>query len=88
VKDPSRRPLCPSGFVTTRSTLPALRAGTAAVIEVALATVTEPAAAPPRVTVAPDTKPVPKIVTIVPPPVGPEPGDTAVTAGGARTGTS
>jgi hypothetical protein len=75
-------------LVTTRSTLPALRAGTAAVIALVLTTVTDPAAAPPTVTVAPDAKPVPEIVTIVPPPVGPEAGATVVRAGGARTGTS
>ena len=40
------------------------------------------AAVPPIVTVAPAAKLVPVIVTVVPPPIGPEVGATLVTAGG------
>ena len=39
------------------------------------------AAAPPNVTVAPSTKSVPEMVTLVPPAVGPLFGDTDVTVG-------
>jgi hypothetical protein len=47
-------------------------------MEVALTTVTLVAATPPIVTVAPLTKPVPVIVTGVPPPIGPEFGEILV----------
>ena len=50
-------------------------------IDVPLTTVTFVAAVPPKVTVAPLTKFVPVIVTLVPPPVGPEFGDTLPTVG-------
>jgi hypothetical protein len=52
-----------------------------AVMEEALATFTFVAAAPPKVTVAPDTKLVPVMVTDMPPPVVPEFGETPVTVG-------
>ena len=52
-----------------------------AVIEVLLTRFTPVAAVPPKLTVAPDRKPVPVMVTAVPPPVGPEVGETAVTLG-------
>jgi hypothetical protein len=52
-----------------------------AVIEVLLTTVTPDAAAPPIVTVAPDWKPVPLIVTAVPPLLGPLFGEIADTVG-------
>ena len=52
-----------------------------AVIEVLLTTVTLAAAVPPRVTDAPDRKPVPVIVTGVPPAVVPEVGEMEVTFG-------
>ena len=52
-----------------------------AVIDVALTTLTFEAAAPPIVTEAPAEKPVPVIVTKMPPPVLPEFGDTDVTVG-------
>ena len=51
-------------------------------IEVAELTVTPVAAAEPKLTVEPATKPVPVIVTDVPPAATPEVGLTAVTAGG------
>ena len=52
-----------------------------AVIELGLTTATLVAAAPPKLTVAPDEKPVPVIVTDVPPLVLPEVGEIAVTVG-------
>jgi hypothetical protein len=70
-------------FVTATVTAPALTAGVVAVIVVALTTVTPVAAADPNVTVAPDAKFVPVIVTAVPPAVVPLFGDTPVTVGGA-----
>ena len=54
-------------MVTTTLTAPAAWAGVVAVSEVALPKTTPVAATPPRATVAPDTKPVPVIVTAVPP---------------------
>ncbi|MGA9811444.1 MAG: hypothetical protein WBQ64_01630 [Terriglobales bacterium] len=50
---------------------PAAWAGVVAMIEVLLARVTLVAAVPPRLTVAPARKPVPVIVTLVPPLVVP-----------------
>jgi hypothetical protein len=47
-------------------------------------TVTAVAAVPPKVTVAPAKKPVPEIVTAVPPAIGPLLGTTEVTVGGAK----
>src|SRR5215831_4173889 len=52
---------------------------------VPLTTLTPAAALPPKLTVAPARKPVPLIVTPVPPIVEPEPGDTPVTVGGGAT---
>ena len=73
--------VCVSGFVTTTLTAPAVRAGVVAVSWVALLKVTAVAAVPPKVTVAPETKLVPVIVTEVPPAVGPELGETLLTVG-------
>ena len=56
--------------------------GVVAVIVVELVTLTPVAALPPMVTVAPLTKFVPVMVTLVPPAIGPELGDIAVTVGG------
>jgi hypothetical protein len=53
------------------------------VIEVSLTTVTFVAATPPIVTPVAPVKFVPVIVTLVPPPVGPEIGLMALTVGGA-----
>ena len=50
-------------------------------MEVELTTVTLVAAVPPKLTVAPVEKPVPVMVTNVPPLVGPEVGEIAVTVG-------
>ncbi len=85
---PVSRLLCPSGFATTTSTLPALRAGAIAVIEPGPTTVTAVAAEEPNDTVAPDAKPAPVMVTTDPPLVEPEAGATVAIEGGALTGTS
>jgi len=74
-------PFCESVLVTTTFTVPAACAGVVAVIEVALTTVTLVAAVPPKLTVAPDAKPLPVIATDVPPLVLPEVGEIAVTVG-------
>ena len=74
-------PFCESVLVTTTLTVPAACAGVVAVIEVELTTVTLVAAVPPKLTVAPDAKPVPVILTDVPPLVLPEVGEIAVTVG-------
>jgi hypothetical protein len=52
-----------------------------AVIDVLLTTVTPVAAVPPSFTIDPVRKPVPVMVTAVPPLVGPEAGAIAVTVG-------
>jgi hypothetical protein len=88
VKTPVILAVCPSGLATTRSTLPALRAGAVAVIDVALETATAVAAVVPNDTVAPATKPAPVIVTTVPPVSGPDVGATDAIDGGGTTGTS
>jgi hypothetical protein len=68
-------------LVTVTVTGPALPAGVVAVIEVLLTTTTLVAAAPPNVTVAPDAKFVPVIVTAVPPDIEPVFGETLLTVG-------
>ena len=72
-----------SGFVTTTLTAPAACAGVVAVMDVALTTMIDVAAAPPKVTFAPAWKAVPVIVTLVPPASAPELGEMDVGAGGA-----
>ena len=74
-------PVCVSGLVTTTFTAPAACAGVVAVMDVLLPNVTPVAAAPPIVTVAPDTKFVPVMVTGVPPAVVPDDGEIDVTPG-------
>ena len=74
-------PLWPSGFVTTTLTAPAAWAGVTAVIVVLFVTETFVAEAPPKETVAPGTKPVPVIVTDVPPFVVPLFGEIEDTVG-------
>jgi hypothetical protein len=86
VKPAGSVPLCPPEFVTTTLTAPAARAGVVAVIEVLFTTTTLVAAAPPKLTPAPAAKPVPVMVTAVPPLVGPELGLTRVTVGGGGGG--
>ena len=77
----ARVPLCPSVFVTTTFTGPTAWAGVAAVIEVLLPTLTFVAAVPPMLTVAPARKPIPVMVTEVPPLLVPEFGEMADTVG-------
>jgi hypothetical protein len=74
-------PLCPFRATVT-VTAPALPAGVVAVMVVPFTTTTLVAAAAPKVTVAPEAKFVPVIVTPVPPTVDPVFGDTLVTVGG------
>ena len=73
-------PLCPF-TVTVTVTAPAACAGVVAVIVVVFTTTTLVAAVPPNVTVAPEAKFVPVIVTAVPPAAGPLFGDTLLTVG-------
>jgi hypothetical protein len=71
----------PPGVVTVTSTVPAGSAGEVAVIDVAELTVNEVALVAPNVTADAAVKPVPEMVTLVAPPVGPALGLTAVTVG-------
>ena len=73
----------PPGVVTVTSTVP-VPAGEWTVIWVAELTETLVPAFPPKATVAPLTKPVPVIVTVVLPPVGPARGLRPVTVGTAK----
>jgi hypothetical protein len=75
-----RLPLCPF-TVTVTVAAPAVPAGVVAVMLVPLTTTTLVAAALPKVTVAPEAKLVPVMVTAVPPEVDPLFGDTLVTVG-------
>jgi hypothetical protein len=68
-------------LVTTTLTPPAVWTGVVTVIEVLLTNVTLVAAVPPKVTVAPEAKFVPVIVTSVPPLTDPELGETEVSVG-------
>ena len=70
--------------MTTTFTAPAACAGVVAVRVVPLTTLAPVAAAPPKLTVAPDTKLVPVRVTTVPPPDEPLPGATMAMLGGGR----
>ena len=74
--------LCPSGFVTVTLTAPAACAGVVAVMVVLLVTETLVAAAPPKLTVAPETKLLPLSVTAVPPAVVPLLGVMPLIVGG------
>lgn len=67
-------------------TAPAAWAGVVAVIDVLLTSVTPVAALPPRLTLAPARKPVPVIVTVVPPLMLPELGVTETTVGAGLDG--
>ena len=71
------------GFVTTTFCAPAVPAGVVHVSDVADPNTTDVQAAPPTVTVAPDTKPVPATVTAVPPAADPDDGVTEATVGAA-----
>ena len=70
--------------VTVTVTAPAAPAGVVAVMVVLFTTVTFVAAAPPNVTVAPEPKFVPVIVTDVPPAIEPLLGATLLTVGGPK----
>jgi hypothetical protein len=72
--------LVPPGVVTVMSTVPAAPAGAVAEIWLDLLT-TNVAAVPPKLTPVAPVKPVPLIVTVVPPVVGPDVGLTLVTDG-------
>ena len=76
-----RVPLWVSVLVTTTLTAPAACAAAVAVIEVLLTTVTPVADVPPNFTVAPVRKPVPVMVTAVPPAVVPDAGEIEATVG-------
>src|SRR5579871_6020440 len=81
VKPEATVALCPSELVTVTLTTPAACAGVTAVILVLLTTVTLVAGVLPKVTVAPDSKPVPLSVTVVPPAVEPLVGETVFSTG-------
>ena len=84
VKPFVRLPLCPPGFVTVTVTEPGLPAGVVAVMLVLLTTTTLVAALLPNVTVAPERKFAPVMVTDVPPEVDPVFGVTLLTVGAGR----
>jgi hypothetical protein len=73
--------LVPPTVVTVMSTVPAGSAGEVAVIWVALSTVKLEASVEPNFTAVAFVKPVPVIVTELPPAVGPDDGLTFVTVG-------
>jgi hypothetical protein len=73
--------LVPPGVVTVTSTVPGLPAGEVAVTVVAFTAVTLVAAFAPKWTAVAPVRFVPVIVTVVPPPVGPEDGVMLVTVG-------
>ena len=75
--------LVPSGVVTVTSTVPTGSAGVVALIDVS-DTTTNGADLPPKSTPVAPVKPLPRMVTVVPPVAGPEVGLTAVTAGGVK----
>ena len=77
----------PEGVVTVTSTIPAAWTGLVAEIEVALTTVTPVAALLPKFTAVAPVKPVPEIVTEVPPAVEPDAGDMPVMIGGVAIAT-
>jgi hypothetical protein len=68
-------------FVTTTFTAPAVCAAVVPVIDVPLTTATPVAAVLPKVTVAPLRKPLPVIVTAVPPLADPDVGEMDVMLG-------
>jgi len=81
VKD-ENSPLGPSSVVTIMPTAPALRAGVIQVIVVLFTTLIVVAAKPSNVTDVAPVKFVPVIVTLVPPTMAPDDGETPVTFGG------
>jgi hypothetical protein len=88
VKSSAAAPCAPPGVdeppdvVTVTATVPGSTvAGDTTVIDVGDTTVTLVPGNSPNLTVAPVTNPVPEIVTVVPPDVGPDDGDSPVTVG-------
>jgi len=75
----------PLGVVTNTLTAPAACAGAVQLISVSETKLTEVQAAPPKVTPVTPVNPVPVIVTLFPPVVGPDVGFTLVTVGGPVT---
>ena len=73
----------PAVVVTVTSTVPAASAGETAVIDPSLFTTKLAAAVPPKLTADAAVKPLPPMVTLVPPAVGPDVGLTLVTTGAA-----
>jgi hypothetical protein len=71
---------CPFAWTIT-PTLPGIWLGVTARICEGLETLTDVAAAPPKVTVASDVKFAPLIVTVVPPEIGPDDGEMPLTTG-------
>ena len=71
----------PEDAVTTTLAMPAVPNGVVAVMDVSLTETILVAAAPPIVTPVTPVKPVPVIVTLVPPKVGPVAGEIVVTVG-------
>ena len=71
----------PEDDVTTTLAVPAVPDGVVAVTDVSLTKTILVAAAPPIVTPVTPVKPVPVIVTLVPPKVGPVAGEIVVTVG-------
>ncbi|CAM3245137.1 hypothetical protein JANLI_04610 [Janthinobacterium lividum] len=74
--------LVPPVAVTVTFTVPALPEGDVAVMVVALTTVTETPLLAPNFSAVTPVKPVPVMVTAVPPVAGPDAGDTPVMVGG------
>ena len=75
----------PSKVVTTTFTAPARPGGVMQVISVSETTITDVAGVPPKVTEVVPVKPVPVIVTEVPPSLFPEFGEIFVIVGGGGT---
>jgi hypothetical protein len=75
--------LVPPGPVTVIWTVLAATAGDVAVIEASEFTVNDVAAVVPNVTAVAPVKPLPEIVTLAPPALGPAVGLTELTAGAA-----
>ena len=76
--------LVPPTAVTVTSAVPATFAGDVAVIDVEESTLSSLAGIPPKRTALAPVKPVPVIVTTVPPVAGPPFAESFVTVGGGR----
>jgi hypothetical protein len=73
----------PTDVVTVTSTVPTEPAGAIAVTELSLTNVYDVACVSPKATASTPVKPLPEIVTEVPPAVVPDVGEMPVTVGGA-----